>query len=307
MSARRRTGFSSRPRPGAWPADTGDLWDTGKVASARTTQVTYEGKPLQPMQAVFWKVRSWDAAGLASAWSEPSTWSAGLQDAKNWKAEWISGPLPETPAPIWTDRKWLDGGDQEKFPDAVRGFRARLEIPQDRPLRDVVLRFAADNGRGRVHVDGRFVLAPQRQGFVETVDLTGRLSPGPHVVAIAVASDEDPKRPAPYKPLTLVAEVVATPVDGDPVVIALGPATKTQAFQKQMPENWTAKDFDDGKWSSARARVRGTALGAFEQTLAPPTYVRTTFTVDRPVRRALLHGSAHGRLRAAPQRCEGWA
>ena len=61
-----------------------------------------------------------------------------------------------------------------------------------------------------------------------------------------------------------------------------------------MPDKWTEKDFDDRKWSMAKARVRGVALGAYEQTMPPATYARTSFTVDRPLRRALIHGSALG-------------
>ena len=89
-----------------------------------------------------------------------------------------------------------------------------MEIPKDRPLRDVVLRFAVENGRARVHVDGRFVHAPQKAGFVETVDLSALLSPGPHVLAISVGPGPkaDPKQPAPFPPMTLVAEIVATPL-----------------------------------------------------------------------------------------------
>ena len=274
--------------------DTGDLWDTGKVTSAQTAHVAYGGRALTPMETAYWKVRAWDGDGRASAWSESSSWTAGLLDASHWRAEWITAPAAAAPAPIWTDRKWLDGGDTEKAAKAVRAFRARVDVPAGRPLRDVVLRFAAENGRARIHVDGRFVLAPQRAGYVESVDLTGLLSPGSHQLAISVAPDGDPKRPAPFKPLTLVAEVVVTPVSGEPVTIALGPATRTQAFEGDLPADWTGTTFDDRKWAGARARVRGTPLGAFEQTLPPATYARTTFTVDRPVRRALLHGSAMG-------------
>src|SRR5690349_18598004 len=39
--------------------DQGDLWDSGKVASAETIQIPYAGQPLKSSQAVFWKVRVW--------------------------------------------------------------------------------------------------------------------------------------------------------------------------------------------------------------------------------------------------------
>jgi alpha-L-rhamnosidase len=275
---------------------TGDLWDTGKVASSRSAQIVYEGKPLGQMQTAFWKVRAWDAAGQPSAWSAPSTWTAGLLSPGNWKAEWIAAPAAGAPAPMWADRRWLSGDDQERVSEAVRGFRARVEIPGNRPLREVVLRFAAENGRARLHVDGRFVHAPQKAGFVETIDLTALLSPGGHVLAISVGpgAKADPAKPAPFPPLGLVAEIVATPVTGDPVTIPLGAATRTQAFEKEMPPGWAARDFDDAAWPVAGARVPVTGLVSFEQTLPPATYVRTSFQIDRPVRRALIHGTALG-------------
>src|SRR6476620_11803679 len=37
-------------------ANTGDLWDTGKVQSPESIQVAYRGKPLLSRAAAFWKV-----------------------------------------------------------------------------------------------------------------------------------------------------------------------------------------------------------------------------------------------------------
>jgi len=46
-------------------------WDSGKVTSARSVNVAYAGKPLEPGQLYWWKVRVWDGR------DEPSAWSAG--------------------------------------------------------------------------------------------------------------------------------------------------------------------------------------------------------------------------------------
>lgn len=70
---------------------TGDVWDSGKVKSDRSVQVEYEGKPLQSGALYYWKVQVWDAAGRASAWSDPSVWSMGLLDEAAWNgAQWIA-------------------------------------------------------------------------------------------------------------------------------------------------------------------------------------------------------------------------
>ncbi|MGH9402743.1 MAG: twin-arginine translocation signal domain-containing protein, partial [Terriglobia bacterium] len=51
-------------------SDQGDLWDTGKVESSRSTQVAYSGKPLASGRPVLWKVRIWDQSRTPSSWSE---------------------------------------------------------------------------------------------------------------------------------------------------------------------------------------------------------------------------------------------
>jgi len=73
-------------------ADTGDLWDTGRVESDQTLHVVYDGKPLTSRMQCWWKVRVWDADGQPSAWSEPAIWSMGLLDPGDWAARWIADP-----------------------------------------------------------------------------------------------------------------------------------------------------------------------------------------------------------------------
>jgi len=87
-------------------SDEGDLWDSGKVESDRSIHVVYEGRPLESRMRCWWKVRVWDGAGKASAWSEPAMWSMGLLQPGDWKAQWIAdakdatvneaGPMPAT-------------------------------------------------------------------------------------------------------------------------------------------------------------------------------------------------------------------
>ena len=75
----------------------GDLWNSGKVESSESTQVSYLGQPLDPLRACYWKVCVWDRRDKASAWSRPAQWSMGLLEPRDWKAKWI-GLDPEAAA-----------------------------------------------------------------------------------------------------------------------------------------------------------------------------------------------------------------
>ena len=77
----------------------GDLWDTGKVLTDQSVEISYQGKSLASRMHCHWKVRVWDAKDLPSTWSQPATWSMGLLKTTDWTAQWIDNgkPLPQKP------------------------------------------------------------------------------------------------------------------------------------------------------------------------------------------------------------------
>ena len=70
--------------------DEGDLWDSGQMATNESIHIPYRGQPLKSSQQVFWKVRVWDKAGTASAWSKAASWEMGLLSAQDWQAQWLN-------------------------------------------------------------------------------------------------------------------------------------------------------------------------------------------------------------------------
>jgi alpha-L-rhamnosidase len=75
-------------------ADTGDLWDSGKVVSDESAQIAYAGKALASRESCFWKVRAWDHAGQPGAWSPMAQWQMGLLAPTDWTAKWITAETP---------------------------------------------------------------------------------------------------------------------------------------------------------------------------------------------------------------------
>jgi len=86
--------------------DSGDLWDSGKVASDQSLFVRYAGKALTSRQRCWWKVAVWDAAGKGGAFSVPARWEMGLLSQRDWQGNWLAAGDPiakdfhaEAPAP----------------------------------------------------------------------------------------------------------------------------------------------------------------------------------------------------------------
>lgn len=69
----------------------GNIWDSKKVNSSASIQVTYHGKPLSAAKTYYWKVMVWDNHKHTSAWSNIANWQIGLLTASDWKnAKWIA-------------------------------------------------------------------------------------------------------------------------------------------------------------------------------------------------------------------------
>ncbi|TAE77452.1 MAG: alpha-L-rhamnosidase [Verrucomicrobia bacterium] len=78
-------------------AGKGDLWNSGKVESNRSINVAYDGAPLAPQRAYWWRVRTWGVDGKPSPFSEPQKFVTGEfgRSNKKWPGEsrWV--PLPD--------------------------------------------------------------------------------------------------------------------------------------------------------------------------------------------------------------------
>lgn len=57
-----------------------DVWDSGRVKSSSSTDVEFEGKPLEPSKTYYWKVRLWDAQNRLVNYSETQSFSLGKSD-----------------------------------------------------------------------------------------------------------------------------------------------------------------------------------------------------------------------------------
>ncbi len=70
--------------------NTGDKWDSNKVLSENCVNIPYEGRPLTSGETCYWKVRVWGKTGLASDWSETTTFEMGLLKESDWQGKWIT-------------------------------------------------------------------------------------------------------------------------------------------------------------------------------------------------------------------------
>ncbi|MBL0160427.1 MAG: family 78 glycoside hydrolase catalytic domain [Bryobacterales bacterium] len=155
--------------------DAGEVWDSGRVASAETTWIGYSGKPLASFQRYRWKVRVWDAKGVPSEYSDAAEWTMSIAGS-DWRARWISHPdhvLRSGPLPLF-----------------------RKEVMLEKPLRRAIV-LVAGVGFHELRINGSkvgdHVLAPAWTNYratvnYETFDVTAELKPGANALGVMLGN-----------------------------------------------------------------------------------------------------------------------
>ncbi|MHC4504561.1 MAG: family 78 glycoside hydrolase catalytic domain, partial [Planctomycetota bacterium] len=101
-------------------ADEGDKWDSGKVPSDRSVNISYDGAALRSGEACCWKVRLCDGQGVQGDWSDVATFEMGLlaqadpsspkgYAVAGWHGKWIAAS-PEVSAPLLRKGFTLNAG-----------------------------------------------------------------------------------------------------------------------------------------------------------------------------------------------------
>ena len=267
--------------------DQGDLWDSGRVASAETIQIPYAGNPLSSSEAVFWKVRVWDVHGQVSAWSQPATWTMGLLAAADWQAKWIGAADTNLPS-LLLRREWV----------AKPGLKR-------------VLANVCGLGQYELTLNGKKVghdfLSPgwtkyDKTCLYDTLDLTAAVRPGPNTIGLELGNGmynvlgggRFTKFKGSFGPQKAIAQIRLEYQDGTVEVIgtdehwrvAAGPITFTSIYggedcdARLVHAGWNKNGFDDSAW--AGAQVVGGPGGVLHglECAAPPI---REFEVHQPV------------------------
>src|SRR5205823_14402763 len=64
-----------------------DVWDSGRIPSSDSINITYHGPALKSQTRYFWSVRVWDNKGSSST-SSLAWFETGLLSPSDWSAKW---------------------------------------------------------------------------------------------------------------------------------------------------------------------------------------------------------------------------
>jgi alpha-L-rhamnosidase len=274
---------------------TGDVWDSGRVASEVYWQIPYAGPALRSGTRYFWAVEVWSQGASSGRWSGVAAFTTALLAPADWKATWIAALLPGSP----------ESREQGNLPgQAMPVFRRDFSIRK--PVASALL-YVSGLGQYEVRLDGanvtKTVLNPGWTDYRKTVlyntyELKSALRPGPHAFGVLLGNGMYNVQPTKgrYSKFTgsfgepkLLLQLDVRYTDGTEQTIVSDGSWKTHAGPvvysstyggedfdaRALPSAWDQAGFAAEGWSPAVA-VTGPG-GELRPQQAPPLVVAQTY------------------------------
>ncbi len=265
--------------------DDADLWASGKISSDATFEIAYAGKPLASEQSCFWRVRVYDRDGNLSKWSEPAMWSMGLLAAADWKAQWIGfdAARSESAGEDFGNANWIwHAADPKNVPVCKRWFFGTFQVPADTGISKAEILITGDDAF-EFSINGKKVGASKKEyeswKRPELFDVAKFLKAGPNEIVVE-AENTTPS------PAGLVAKLSAKLTGG-------------QNLEFSTDAKWQSSTEPTGQKSPAKSlgKIGIAPWGQVSRggVITPAArYLRTSFTTEKTVKRAVLYASALG-------------
>ncbi|MGB6686922.1 MAG: family 78 glycoside hydrolase catalytic domain [Terracidiphilus sp.] len=283
-----------------------DVWDSGRIASAQSLNVRYEGPALAPSARYYWQVKVWDAAGNAYPASEPIWWETALLRPENWQAQWIAYETPEEDAVRHAAAEWIANPDAKSASTERHGeqrFAYRRTVTLAKPVRSATL-YATAEDTVSAWINGTEVmtadpLPPWKQmpwkKYVRA-DVKTQLAAGANTIAVeSIHYGVSPNGAAIEEAPPVSATLFVKFTDGTTATFGSGTDWKTAAHPSG---DWQKSGFKDSGWKNAVAwtQTPGPDADPLGHPWIPDSVkeLRHTFTVSKSIKSARLYATAFG-------------
>ena len=243
-----------------------DLWDSGKVSTNTSINITYSGKKLDSKDEAYWKVKIWTNKGETN-WSETANWSMGILTYADWKST------------RWIGYNQLFAGDSVSQFSKLAARYIRKQINLKKQIKHAKV-YIMGMGLYEFYINGEKigddVLAPVPTDYTKNVkynvfDVTSQLKQGNNVLGTILGNGRFFAMRQEYKPYKIktfgfpkmALQLDITYEDGTSETIKTdetwkftphGPITTNNEYdgetydaRKEIP-NWNTINFDDSNW-----------------------------------------------------------
>jgi alpha-L-rhamnosidase len=270
-----------------------DAWDSGRINSSESVNITYSGTEIKSQQRYFWKVITWDNKGAQT--SSTSAWfETGLLYAADWKAQWITRADPVAESELNAIRWiWLPNSDAMHVLSATPAnfvYHLQLNAKPIAASLHVLMR-----GKFIARVNGRVTGTHNEWGAFDREEIAYLLHAGDNEVEVEVVSHRAGAPPA-TSPSAFAASIRITDPTGREERIVTN-------------EKWQVRATADAPWQPAQnvgplalhfgiGTDRQQAIPGPDRVTTDASLLRKIFSVDSAVRTARLSITALGAYQA---------
>ncbi|MFG6685736.1 glycoside hydrolase family 78 protein [Mariniflexile sp. HNIBRBA6329] len=243
-----------------------DLWDSGKVSSNASMNITYSGKKLDSKDEAYWKVKVWTNKG-ETQWSETAHWSMGILTYADWKST------------RWIGYNQLFPGDSVSQFSKLSARYIRKQIDVKKQVKNAKV-YIMGMGLYELYINGEkignHVLAPVPTDYTKNVkynvfDVTSQLKKGENVLGTILGNGRFFAMRQEYKPYKIksfgfpkmalqldieyengTTETIKT--DETWKFTPNGPIRSNNEYDGEVYDarneihNWNTNNFDDSNW-----------------------------------------------------------
>jgi len=278
-----------------WVADTkellekgmGNTWDSKKIVSGQSNQVTFAGNKLQPATTYYWKVQVWDNKNQ-TATSRTTSFTTGLFTTADWSnAQWIGyEAMPDSlltvPGVHSPDVKRKLGATKLKERITVPLFRKSFTI--NKTISNAAI-FISGLGQYELNINGKKTgnsfLAPgwthyDRRVLYNTYDVTAALQTGSNAIGVIVGNgffnvsrERYIKLAIAYGYPKMICKLLVRYTDGSATTLVSDATWKTTASPIVFTSIYGGEDYD------ARLEKAGWNTAAYDDAAWKPAVMVT--------------------------------
>lgn len=236
----------------------GNIWDSKKIQSGASIQVTFTGKPLVAARKYYWKVMLWSNKGVVSPWSAVASWQMGLLKPADWdNARWIGYEVLSDSAIIAPHVHMSGKKAWGPRPVVLPLLRKTVELKKE--IRKASI-FISGLGHFQLSVNGQPIgdhfLAGgwtnySKQALYVTFDITGQLKKGQNVLGVLLGNGFYYIPSQRYRKMTggwgypkLMAKALVEYTDGSNEVIVSDESWKTSPSPIIFSSMFGGEDYD---------------------------------------------------------------
>ena len=266
------------PDPAKLTQNLGDVWDTGKVISAQSSYIIYNGEPLTSSTKYYWKVQVWNHTGEACDFSPVNYFITALLHPEDWHAQWIG--LGESPQVTAERGYYQSAGQAPELTVNEQSVLLRKTVKLAKPVKAARL-FVTGLGYYELYLNGgkvgKQVLNPaktfyRKQVLYDALDVTPLISGDELGIGLHLGNGwfnplkkwwswrmqwYGTKRAIFQLHLEYADGTTETVLSDDSWKAAPGPVVSSCVYDGEIYDarleqpDWSKHDFDDGAWQPA--------------------------------------------------------